>query len=146
MRLRIETIVNANLSTVVDNFDRNLFLKLSPPFPKVDLLVFDGCKKGNIVSLELNFLFFKQKWTSEIVEELTQDDHWFFIDKGTELPFFLKSWTHRHEVHDRGDYSVIVDDIHFTTGTQLTDWLMYPSLWLQFLYRKPVYKKYFLNT
>jgi ligand-binding SRPBCC domain-containing protein len=39
--------------------------------------------------------------------------------------------------------TIIIDDITFRTPSILTDYLFYPLLYLQFLYRKPIYKKVF---
>ncbi|GMQ31490.1 hypothetical protein [Algoriphagus confluentis] len=143
MKLTIETAVEQGYLDVKRGFDESLFKKLSPPFPPVKLLRFDGSEKGNLVSLELNFLLFKQKWTSEITEDKTTDFEFFFVDKGIELPFFLKKWTHKHRVISRGIGSIIRDEITYEAPFGLMTWLLYPALWLQFAYRKPIYKKIF---
>lgn len=143
MNLRISTQVKASLKTVQSGFTKDLFLSLNPPFPPVKLLQFDGCKSGDKVVLELNFIFFKQRWVSDIKEDAEAENRWYFIDEGTQLPFFLKTWRHHHSVEQRDNGSVIIDDITFSTGTLLTDLFMYPALLGQFLYRKPVYRKVF---
>lgn len=143
MELRITTPVKAPLQTVKAGFTRDLFLSLNPPFPPVRLLQFDGCETGDRVELELNFIFFKQRWVSDITEDSETNDRWYFIDEGTKLPFFLKYWKHCHSVEKNSNGAIIVDDITYSTGTILTDWLMYPALLGQFLYRKPVYKRTF---
>lgn len=143
MRVQISTSVNASLSEVKEGFTEELFLKLNPPFPPVELLRFDGCKKNDVVALELNFLLFSQYWISVISEDSEDEDEWFFVDKGSQLPFFLKRWKHRHVVQKSEDNSIIVDDITYSTGMLLTDLIMYPLLLGQFLYRKPIYKKIF---
>jgi len=143
MNLRIETRVNASLDQVKEGFTKDLFLKLNPPFPPVKLLEFGGCKQGDKVALELNFIFFKQLWVSDITEDHETKDRWFFVDEGTKLPFFLKTWKHHHEVQKGEVGAAIIDYITFTTGTLLSDLLMYPALLGQFLYRKPIYRKIF---
>lgn len=143
MRLRLETSVESTLEEVKLGFNEELFLKLNPPFPPVRLLQFDGCKVGDKVSLELNFLLFKQNWISDITEDYETESEWVFVDVGSKLPFFLSSWTHRHIVVKEGESAKIVDDIQFATGTLLTDLLFYPALFFQFLYRKPIYKRIF---
>ena len=143
MKIRITTHVESSLEKVKEGFTQDLFLSLNPPFPPVKLLRFDGCKTGDQVALELNFILFKQRWISDITAEDETESEWFFLDEGTKLPFFLKSWKHRHAVERRGDGADIVDDISFTTGTLLTDLLLYPALLGQFLYRKPIYKNRF---
>lgn len=143
MHLTLKTSVEANLPQVREGFNQSLFLALNPPFPTVKLLQFDGCATGDIVSLELNFLLFKQEWTSEITEDDSSIERWYFVDMGIKLPFFLKIWEHKHIVEQQVSGAVIIDKIHYRTGTLLTDLLMYPVLALQFAYRKPIYRKHF---
>ena len=142
MKLKMRTSVKADLKSVKDGFTEDLFLALSPPFPKVRLLKFDGSRQGDIVSLELNFLFLKQKWTSRITEDQLSNNRWYFVDEGIELPFFLSSWRHHHEVKQYGK-TVIGDYIQYSSGNWLADCLLYPALWLQFAYRIPIYKRFF---
>lgn len=143
MKLTIETPVEQGYLDVKKGFNESLFKRLSPPFPPVKLLRFDGSEKGNLVSLELNFLLFKQKWTSEITEDKTTDLEFYFVDEGIELPFFLKKWKHKHWVISTGIGSIIRDEITYEAPFGLMTWLLYPALWLQFVYRKPIYKKIF---
>ncbi|MEQ8360774.1 MAG: hypothetical protein RH860_14880 [Cytophagales bacterium] len=145
MKLYIKTTVKQPILKVWEGFDESLFVKLAPPFPSVKLLQFDGSKKGDRVGLELNFILFRQKWVSDIIEHNENEDQIFFIDNGVILPFFLKTWQHKHILKRKGDGTEIIDDIRYSTGTLLTDILMFPALYLQFLYRKPVYKKIFSN-
>ncbi|MBN3581476.1 hypothetical protein JYB64_03690 [Algoriphagus aestuarii] len=143
MKLTIRTQVDQEYLSVKEGFNEILFKKLSPPFPPVKLLRFDGCQKGDLVALELNFLLFRQKWISEITEDQTDDGEFYFIDKGIELPFFLKSWTHKHRVIQTENGSIIQDEINFEAPFFLLTMLLYPAMLLQFGYRIPVYKNVF---
>ncbi|MFT4854889.1 MAG: ligand-binding SRPBCC domain-containing protein [Algoriphagus sp.] len=143
MKIIIETPVNQDYLQVKEGFNETLFKKLSPPFPPVKLLRFDGSAKGGFVTLELNFIFFKQKWTSEIMEDQTTDKEFYFIDKGIELPFFLKKWTHKHRIVKDKENSIIRDEIDYQAPFWILTWLLYPAMLLQFAYRKPIYKKIF---
>jgi ligand-binding SRPBCC domain-containing protein len=143
MKINIETAVEQDYLSVKDGFDESLFSKLSPPFPPVRLIRFDGSKRGDVVSLELNFIFFKQKWTSLITEEYTDSSEYYFIDEGTELPFFLKKWKHKHRIIKKGTGSIIRDEITFEGKPGLLGIFLYPAMYLQFLYRKPIYRKIF---
>lgn len=143
MRITISTLVNQGRQAVAKGFNQDLFEKLNPPFPPVTLLRFDGSKQGDVVALELDFLLFKQVWESHIIEDGKTKKEWYFIDQGVKLPFFLRYWQHRHRVVQTGTHATIIDDITFETPFILTDYLFYPVMWLQFLYRKPVYKKVF---
>ncbi len=140
----------ASLERVWNGFDRSLFDQLSPPFPPVEVMRFDGCLTGDVVQLRLNFLLFKQDWTSKIVDQQTiatadGPTEIYFIDQGTQLPFFLAYWHHRHRIlrDSATGGAVIVDDVTFRTPFRLTDYLFYPLLWLQFAYRRPIYRRVF---
>ena len=143
MKIKIETSVDQGYLDVKRGFDESLFKKLAPPFPPVNVLRFDGCEKGDQVSLELNFLLFKQKWTSDITADHTDELEFYFIDEGVELPFFLKKWKHKHRVISTGLQSKIIDEIEYEAPFSWMSWVMYPLLWLQFAYRKPIYRKIF---
>lgn len=143
MKIQLETHVEQGFLDVKAGFNESLFKKLSPPFPPVKLLRFDGSRKGDLVTLELNFIFFKQKWTSEILEDKTTDLEFYFIDQGVQLPFFLKKWKHKHRVISTGIGSVIRDEIEYEAPLEILTFLLYPALWLQFAFRKPIYKKIF---
>ena len=146
MRISISTTVSQHYLTVKEGFNQDLFSLLSPPFPPVKLLRFDGSGKGDIVSLELNFLFFKQTWTSEIIEDHTDESEFYFVDKGIKLPFFLGFWQHTHRLINRGStLTEIKDEITYQGSNWILTPLLYPILYLQFLYRKPIYRRIFYN-
>lgn len=143
MDLIVETEVESGYMEVKRGFNETLFLKLNPPFPPVKLLHFGGSKKGDLVSLELNFFLFKQKWTSEITEDQLTPDEFYFIDEGIELPFFLKSWKHKHRLIKKGNHCIVRDEISYQGPNRFLTQLLYPVLKGQFLYRKPIYRKVF---
>jgi ligand-binding SRPBCC domain-containing protein len=143
MKLTLQTRVEEDYLSVKKGFDQTLFQKLSPPFPPVKLLRFDGSSTGDLVVLELNFLFFKQRWTSEITEDSTDEKEFYFIDEGIELPFFLKTWRHKHRVIQDGTGSLIRDEINYTAPFGWMTVLLYPALLAQFAFRIPIYKRLF---
>jgi ligand-binding SRPBCC domain-containing protein len=143
MKINISTRVDKSYLEVKEGFTEKLFLNLNPPFPPVRLLQFDGSSKGDIVSLELNFFIFKQKWTSEITADHTDENEFYFIDEGIELPFFLKKWKHKHRIIKSGSGSLIKDEIEYKGTFGLMTLLLFPVLYGQFLYRQPIYKKVF---
>jgi ligand-binding SRPBCC domain-containing protein len=146
MKIRLTTEVNQNYLKVKDGFNADLFKALNPPFPPVKLLRFDGSTKGDFVSLQLNFIFFKQLWTSEITADHLNEKEFYFIDEGIKLPFFLKKWRHKHLLLSNGkNKTLIVDEINYSAPNLLLGLLIYPVLYLQFSMRKPVYKKVFSN-
>ncbi|HEY0110143.1 MAG TPA: hypothetical protein VGB67_10975 [Fibrella sp.] len=143
MKITIRTYVNCPLPAVWAGFDQSLFNRLSPPFPPVRVLRFDGCMTGDVVSLELNFILFRQVWNSDIIDQKETEDEIYFIDQGTKLPFFLKAWHHKHRLIRQGEGTVIADEITFQTPNRLLDYVMYPLMWVQFAYRKPIYRRAF---
>lgn len=141
LRLQLHTRIHLSAEEALSRFDRSLFLALSPPFPPVKLIRFDGCKRGDKVELEINFILFKQRWISDITEDYNRSDELGFVDEGTKLPFFLSYWRHRHRILKRGSACVVLDDITYSGGGVVLSLLLYPLLYLQFLYRVPVYKR-----
>lgn len=146
MKIVLQTPVEQGYLDVKSGFDESLFRKLSPPFPPVRLLRFDGSQKGDLVALELDFIFFRQRWTSEITEDRTTELEFYFVDQGMELPFFLKKWKHTHRVISSGVGSIIRDEIEFEAPLWLMTSLLFPVLWLQFAYRKAIYQKVFRRS
>ncbi|MEO1448944.1 MAG: hypothetical protein AAFV07_05410, partial [Bacteroidota bacterium] len=105
---------------------------------------FDGSQPGNIVHIRLTLLgFIKQDWVSEITEVGDDGRKAWFIDAGRQLPFFLGAWEHHHIVEAADSGSVIVDDIRFRGPWWLPTFLLYPVLYAQFAYRRPIYKQFF---
>jgi ligand-binding SRPBCC domain-containing protein len=143
MRLHLQTAVASSYLEVKEGFTESLFAKLAPPFPPVKVLRFDGCKAGDIVDLELNFIFFKQKWTSKITEDHCDAVEFCFVDEGIVLPFFLGKWRHCHRILAQPTGSIISDEIEFEGAFSWMTPLLYPVLWLQFWYRKPIYRRIF---
>jgi len=141
MKLSLSTQVGKPYKEVFGFFTKELFLKLSPPFPKIKLLRFDGSEAQDKVIVELDFILFKQEWESVITEKSEKKEEIYFIDEGVRLPFFLKKWKHIHRIVKDGDKTNIIDDVEFETPFKPFDILMYPILYLQFAYRKPIYKK-----
>ncbi len=141
MRICIKTNVNKPYKQIFSGFNEALFLALNPPIMPVKLLRFDGCKKGDEVHIQLPF---KMLWISDITDFSETENEIYFIDEGRQLPFPLKQWKHKHRIIKQTENdTLIIDDINFSTNNKLLDFLIYPALWLQFAYRKPVYKKWF---
>ena len=145
MRLQVTTRVNQEFRRSFSRFGRELFLQLNPPFPPVRLLRFDGMQPGDEVHLELNFLFRKEIWISVITELVETEDEIYFVDEGRQLPFMFRSWRHLHRLIRQGEQTLIVDDITYQGRIKLLDYLLYPVLKLQFLYRRPVYRRWLDN-
>jgi len=143
MQIVLRTPVRQPYQQVWRGFNRSLFDALNPPFPPAEVVRFDGSLKGDLVQVRLNFLLFKQDWISRITDQQENEREIFFVDEGVKLPFFLAYWHHKHRIVRDGDHSIIIDEITFRSPTRLTDFLLYPILYGQFLYRRPIYRRMF---
>ncbi|MFC6222061.1 hypothetical protein ACFP2F_02320 [Hymenobacter artigasi] len=145
MHVTLRTSVSQPPAVVMAGFTRELFVALAPPFPRLRLLRFDGCHTGDRVEIELDTLVKRLSWTSLIVDDGVQPDgtH-FFVDEGQVLPPPLRFWRHRHLIQPgpRGG-SVIVDALEYRTASRLLDALIYPAMWAQFAWRRPIYRRWF---
>ena len=145
MHLILRTAVAQAPAAVLAGFTQELFLALAPPFPRLTLRRFDGCRRGDRVEIELNTLLSKLTWTSLITDDgtLPNGTH-FFIDEGQTLPPPLRYWRHRHLIEPGpAGGSRIVDDLEYRTASPLLDALLYPAMWAQFAWRKPIYRRWF---
>lgn len=144
IHVRIATEVAASLPAVRAAFTQSLLEQLNPPFPPAKLLRYDGEEPGNEVWIGLNFILFKQVWKSVITEQQQQPHVFYFIDKGVQLPFFLRSWQHKHllEALPTGG-TRIVDELQFTTPFWLPGFFARPLFAGLMWYRRPIYKRVF---
>lgn len=143
MKLHLKTAVAQDYLRVFHAFDEQLFRKLSPPYPKLKLLRFDGSEPGDVVEVELQTGFKSFRWTSLITDRSITNNEAYFIDQGQELPPPLRQWHHKHLVTKNGNGAIIHDIITYSTGIKLLDVVLYPLMRLQFGMRKPVYRSEF---
>jgi ligand-binding SRPBCC domain-containing protein len=141
--IHIETKVEQDYTTVFNQFNEGLFKALQPPFPPSELLRFDGSEVGDEVHIKLFTGFKWQVWKSIITERTYGETEHEFVDKGVQLPFFLKHWEHRHRVRKENNGSTIIDDITLAFASPLLYPVFYPATYAQFAMRAPIYKKVF---
>lgn len=145
MKILLKTEVAGNVKSVFERFDNQLLLALNPPWVKMKFVQVDPpTKVGAIIHIKVWFLgIFKQEWKNFVSEYSTGQTESFFVDEGEKMPSVLRYWRHKHIVRQKGNHVEIVDDIQFTPPFALLGWMMYPVLWFQFYYRKPIYRKIF---
>lgn len=145
MRLHFETNVKQSPQQVFAGFDQKLFEALNPPAVKVEVVHFGGCRTGDEVKLLIHMpLFGKQKWVSYIYDDWQAAHEIGFVDRGTKLPFFLTGWKHTHIIRDNGKGgSLVIDSIECHFKNKVLRVLLGPAMYLQFAWRKPVYKRFF---
>ncbi len=141
MKLIIETTeIPGNYIDVSNMFDENLFQYLLPQFPPSKIEIFEGSKKGNIVQLQIGPL----RWQSIITHDEINESEAFFIDVGKILPFPLRYWKHKHIVRKVDETSCsIIDDMEFSSGIKMIDYLIYPFMKSMFSKRIKQYRAYF---
>lgn len=142
MKLEIQTLIpDARVDVVFNQFNRDLFVRLSPPFPPSKLIRFDGCKKGDMVEVELSLPLFPQRWLSEITDESHIPGQFHqFTDVGRKLPFFLSSWKHEHILLQEGKDVRIIDRIQFEGRFPFASIIIYPQIRSVMRYRIPIYQ------
>lgn len=145
MRVLLRTAVAQPPAQVMAGFTQALFVALAPPFPKLVLHRFDGSRTGDVVEIELKTGLANLHWTSLITDSgVLPDGTHFFIDEGQTLPPPLRRWRHRHLVQPGpAGGSVVVDDLEYSTGRAWLDALLWPAMWAQFAWRKPIYRRWF---
>lgn len=145
MHLLLRFAVGAPPAKVLAGFTRELFVALAPPFPKLNLIRYDGNNTGDTVIIELQAGPKRWRWTSLITDNgALPDGTHYFVDEGQLLPAPLRQWRHRHLIEPApGGGSVIVEDITFGTGRRWLDFLIWPAMWAQFKLRGPVYRRWF---
>lgn len=143
MNLYFKTPVEGSVAKVLSGFNKELFLNLRPPGVRVDLRRFDGCKKGDLIELDLLTPFGKQVWEGKITENYESEDEAYFIDVGVKLPFPIKTWRHKHIIKRENNQTYIIDEIRFSIAGPLWGPVFYPIMWGVFKYRGPIYKRIF---
>ena len=142
MRFVIQTPINQNYIDLYKQFDEKLFIALAPAFPKMELIRFDGSKKGDEIHLKLTPP--GSTWISIITDDIITENEATFVDEGKLLPPGLKYWKHVHRIRKISTTaSVIEDDITFKGTFGLLTLFLFPVLWLSFYPRKKAYVKYF---
>jgi ligand-binding SRPBCC domain-containing protein len=145
MRVVVRTSVSQAPAAVMAGFTRDLFVALAPPFPRLRVFRFDGCRAGDKVEIELDTVVKRLPWTSLITADgVRADGTHYFIDEGQILPPPLRYWRHHHRIEPGpSGGSLIVDDLEYRTASPLLDALIYPAMWAQFAWRQPIYRRWF---
>lgn len=145
MRLLLTTLVREpDFRRVMAAFDENLFRALAPPFPRLRVVRFDGCRPGDLVQVEMSWLVVRQAWTSHITEAGENEHEAWFVDEAQPAPWPFRQWRHRHLVGmASGGGTSITEDLTYATASPLFDWLVRPAVWALLAYRKPIYRRWF---
>lgn len=143
MKIHLVTSIAKDYKEVYSSFNKELFEFLSPVFPRIKVIRFDGSKKGDTIELKLGFPLYKN-WISKITISEENEYLCFFIDEGRILPPGIIYWKHKHIVKKTGNNTCeIIDDIEFKSWNKFFSMLFYPLLFISFYPRKKLYKKFF---
>jgi ligand-binding SRPBCC domain-containing protein len=83
----------------------------------------------------------KKTWMGEITEEGKSETEIYFTDVGIKMPLGLTSWSHTHLLIKKEWGTQIEDRLFFNGLNRLHTWILLPALWIQFIYRKPLYER-----
>ena len=143
MKIIFECRLSCPAEKVVERFGEDLFRALSPPFPRLKILQFDGIKTGDHVVLQLDFMLFTGHWSSLITSSHKSDHALVFVDVGEVMPPFLSRWEHRHVIEKVRNGSIIRDEIEFSPGKGWPAWLVWLMIWIQMKPRNRIYTSFF---
>jgi len=139
MQFVIKSILPFPLDDVWAHFNGDLMQELTP-FPlRITLLRYDGQNTGDRFALRTGLPGLMAQWEGVITAHGQTPGSYWFTDRGTRLPFPLRTWTHTHivRIHSRG--SVVYDAIEFSSGYRLLDFVLWPFLYPLFHVRKRKY-------
>lgn len=140
MKFALESkIKGVDFKEVYRVFDFKLLKALSPPFMKPEAIVYDGNKKGDRLIFKLKNPLFTSDWIGYVSEEEHNENEIYFVDCGKSMPFGLKTWEHKHRLIRTHYGTLIRDEVQFVGNNSLITFFLVPLVWLQFLYRKPMY-------
>jgi len=131
------------MENVIARFDVTLLEYVSPPIPKININIYEGGNVGDRMDFTLDFFLFNRRWAGKITERVEKVDEFWFVDEGDQMAFGLRYWRHVHHVKQAGEGSIITDKVDFRTANSFFDLFLFPAMYLQFLYRKPRYRRYF---
>lgn len=145
MKFKVKTEVAGDHRKVYSGFTKSLLQRLVPPGMRLRLDRYDEpTRVGGRVHIHVTILgLIRQQWENVITEVVEGEEACWFVDEGEKLPFPLRYWRHRHVVEAHEGHSRIVDDVEYKAGNLLLTWLMFPVVYLQFVARKPGYRKAF---
>lgn len=143
MQFTFITQVDTDIHQVSEKFNRELLLKLNPPFVKMNLIRYDGQITGDQLSFQIGIGPLQQQWDGIITAHRYTKRNWLFRDEGLTLPHPLKTWKHTHALKAKNDHStIIIDRLKFEGKNRFFTAVLCLPFILMFWMRKPLYKKY----
>jgi len=134
-------IRDVNIQDVYSVFDFRLLTALSPPMMKPEAKIYEGNKLGDQLYFVIRTPIGGFPWKGKVTEESITENEIYFVDEGTEMAFGMSTWKHKHRLIKINDGTLIRDEVFFDTKNRLLKYVLLPGVWMQFLYRKPLYEK-----
>lgn len=127
--------------TVYGVFNDRLLTALSPPLAKPLTKQYGGNRPGDRLHFVLRTPLGAKDWTGQVTEESRTESEIYFVDEGHQMPFGITRWKHKHRLIKTSFGTQIRDEVQFDAKNSLLAVFLFPAIWLQFLYRKPLYEK-----
>jgi ligand-binding SRPBCC domain-containing protein len=134
-------IRDVNIQDVYSVFDFRLLAELSPPIMKPEAKLYEGNELGDQLYFVIRTPIGDYPWKGKVTEESITENEIYFVDEGIQMAFGMSAWKHKHRLI-KTDYGTLIrDEVFFDTKNVLLKYVLLPGVWMQFLYRKPLYEK-----
>lgn len=139
-RILIKTKVRGTPKEIINSFNKDLLLKVTPPLINVEITQYDGHSIGDEIHIISSLFGNYQSWVNTVIDAHETENLIYFTDKAKEMPFPITSWEHTHKIQKLDDtFCYIIDDIKYDTGSTFSNAFIYPLLYACLYYRKPIY-------
>ena len=135
-------IRTSKFENIVESFHNINFVKFLTYLQPIRIIHWDGIEDNKTAFFKLWFL----GWNNfKVIHSnyKNNSNELFFIDKGTELPLGLKSWSHKHTIKKNKNYVSIIDSLDIEHSNKLFGYILYPILIFPIIIRIFLYKIYF---
>ncbi|MFG1492247.1 hypothetical protein ABMA75_01685 [Halobacteriovorax sp. ZH4_bin.1] len=137
--LVINTIVNASVDEILNNFNADTMQEATPPFINLEVPRFDGNSVSDQTHLITSICGHYQSWVIEVTQKKETSDGIIIRTEAIETPFPFTMWIHTYHIRDIGnDQTKITDNIKYKTENFAFDLLIYPIIYFIMYYRKPI--------
>tara|TARA_Y100000590_G_scaffold460227_1_gene619102 strand:- start:455 stop:895 length:441 start_codon:yes stop_codon:yes gene_type:complete len=137
-------IENICFEKATNEFKNINFVKFLTKLQPIKIINWEGIKNNDEAFFKLWFFGWKNFKVKHINYKFN-DKELTFIDYGTELPFGLKSWEHKHILENSRNGIRIIDSLKINHGKKIIGLILYPILIFPIVTRKILYKIYFKN-
>ena len=146
MVFKKSVVLNTDIDSLfVFHLDTNNAIKISPPFPFLELVYISEIplKQNSTLTMRLNFVLFTIDWELAISQVEP-----FRVITDSQIKGPVYQWQHHHRFEERDGGVCMVDEVEFTSFKNrwlalIIDPIVYLSLFGLFAFRHNVMKKLF---